>query len=348
MKTIDDTEKAEQRLLHYMHFLSIDIDGIPPPILRLYASYQLEKEIHLLTAVYDTDLTRFLLQDETPNNVLDIWGYLSAMVDLSCALDYIHHLPENRHYSKYVIHCDIKPANIFLSSGSFILADFGISSLHSPSEGREKDDNGRVDWYTAPERYSRKSGQPGEASAASDVFSMGCVFLEMLAHMRGKRLGVTEFRERRAKSSPNPSPYASFFCVDSRVVPAVRDELLDARPAIWPKEIDQVIDLIAKMLEESPEDRISTRTLFHDLENILRAAKLRLEDDKQKSDFLPDQSSISTSTPQTSVEKILSRPHGSALSSSETVGMADDSFSSVYQPGAKATEFTGKRNPSIC
>ncbi|XP_049386777.1 probable LRR receptor-like serine/threonine-protein kinase At3g47570 [Solanum stenotomum] len=64
------------------------------------------------------------------NYFLDIRQSLSIMIDVACALEYLHHgcsLP--------VIHCDLKPSNVLMDEDMVVhLSDFGISKLLGEDE----------------------------------------------------------------------------------------------------------------------------------------------------------------------------------------------------------------------
>lgn len=75
-----------------------------------------------------------------------------------------------------VLHRDIKPANLLIShEGQVKLADFGMASLAEPEEAPAEEVRGTLA-YLAPEQVL---GHP--PTPASDLFSLGATFYEMLA-----------------------------------------------------------------------------------------------------------------------------------------------------------------------
>ena len=78
-----------------------------------------------------------------------------------------------------VIHRDIKPANILLSKGRPLVADFGIALAVTTAGAGRLTETGLsmgTPFYMSPEQASADR----EPSAASDVYSLGCVLYEML------------------------------------------------------------------------------------------------------------------------------------------------------------------------
>ena len=83
-------------------------------------------------------------------------------------------------------HRDIKPANILIDrSGAVFLTDFGISKEYPSYQATITRGDGRFTVkYASPRMVDALSAQGME----SDVFSLGCVFLEMATVLLGKEL----------------------------------------------------------------------------------------------------------------------------------------------------------------
>jgi serine/threonine protein kinase len=78
-----------------------------------------------------------------------------------------------------IIHRDVKPANILMSKGRPLVADFGIALAVAEAGGGRLTETGLsmgTPFYMSPEQASADR----EPSAASDVYSLACVLYEML------------------------------------------------------------------------------------------------------------------------------------------------------------------------
>jgi len=99
-----------------------------------------------------------------------------ALGCLSSAVMYLH-------VSQNIKHKDIKPENILLDKyGSVLLADFGISKQY-PDNTVTGGPTPFTKKYAPPEVVDQ---DPRDLSA--DIFSLGCVFLEMVTIIQGERL----------------------------------------------------------------------------------------------------------------------------------------------------------------
>ena len=107
---------------------------------------------------------------------------------LSSALSYLHF--------RRVRHRDVKPENILVKGSNVYLTDFGISlDWENLSRGTTTADAGRTPLYCAPEvaEYGQKRNE------SSDIWSLGCVFLEMSTVLKCK--DIAEMRQHFMDSS---------------------------------------------------------------------------------------------------------------------------------------------------
>jgi serine/threonine protein kinase len=151
-------------------------------------------------------------------------------------------------HSKNITHRDLKPANIFLTSdGRTKILDFGLARLEQPvgEDAETRTETGTVvgtPGYMSPEQVL---GQP--AGPTSDIFSLGCVFFEMVSGQRafpGHTLAETM----------------------SSILRDTPPDLAAVRAPV-PRELDR---LIAHCLDKNPQERCqSARDLAFHLKAIV-------------------------------------------------------------------------------
>ena len=196
-------------------------------------------------------------------------------VCLSQALSYLH--------ESGVRHKDIKPKNILIDeSGRVVLTDFGISRRF-PKDKPHVTNN---EWnftrkYASPEMKDKRIPRDDP----SDVFSLGCVFLEMATLLLGEDLAkLTEFYTSTVNVSATEEAYHCnldkvYSWIDhlreSNGIKLVQDNWL-------PGTVHQVQNIVSsandhmvaalvylrRMLDEVPSNRPPSKTLWQHFQDI--------------------------------------------------------------------------------
>ena len=112
-----------------------------------------------------TDLEKIIRNKELSMNMADIKQY---MLQLLRAVEACH--------DRFILHRDLKPDNcLFLRDGTMKLADFGLARMYGTPKTRLSPQAITL-WYKPPELLLGAN----EYSAVVDMWSVGCIFAEML------------------------------------------------------------------------------------------------------------------------------------------------------------------------
>uniref|UniRef100_A0A7N0UZ89 Protein kinase domain-containing protein n=1 Tax=Kalanchoe fedtschenkoi TaxID=63787 RepID=A0A7N0UZ89_KALFE len=132
-------------------------DVIPPPVRREFC------DVYIATELMDTDLHQIIRS----NQGLSEEHCQYFLYQILRGLKYIH--------SANVIHRDLKPSNLLLNANCDLkICDFGLARPASENEFMTEYVVTR--WYRAPELLLNSS----DYTAAIDVWSVGCIFLELI------------------------------------------------------------------------------------------------------------------------------------------------------------------------
>ena len=100
-------------------------------------------------------------------------------------------------HKNQIRHRDIKPANILVYGTNVLLVDFGLSlDWRDLGQSTTTALCGRTPLYAAPEVMEGRS-----CNSKSDVWSLGCVFLEMITVVKGE--SISNLREHFNAESGN-------------------------------------------------------------------------------------------------------------------------------------------------
>lgn len=224
-----------------------------PHVIRVHSTYITGRTLAMvLTPVADEgDLAQYLaefrdltmpdewLEESDMRNVL-----YRAFGCLSHCLAYMHSNKFVDSGKPIIRHKDIKPKNILIHQGIALFTDFGISTRCT--EGATTT-GGRPDMFSA--RYcAPEVADNGERDRKADIFSLGCVFLEILDALYLTH-DVSDYL------TPDSRPY---------------HENIEAIQAAIEKGSD-VSDLVLGMLNRDPSTRPTARevaTVMHITDDI--------------------------------------------------------------------------------
>lgn len=270
-------------------------------LIKLLATFEIydtttrETTYYLLFPWADGNLNEFwktLCPKHSARNKEDLGWMVEQFMRLGKALQCIHndreHILSGRTDSnRFGRHGDIKPGNfLYFSHGSgpdgknptLVLADFGLGRLHS-RETRSQDsprENPATVTYQAPE-YEIEGAK---LSPKSDIFSLGCVFLEYITWLLYDDRAIASFS--KARMEPNAFGWETdeFFTISqsgtsATIKKGVRDWIqgLQSHPDCV-EVVGDMLDLIHKeMLEPNQGRRINSQTLVNRLEKISKCWK---------------------------------------------------------------------------
>src|SRR5262249_50365163 len=108
---------------------------------------------------------------------------LRHFIQICETIDYAH--------SRGVVHCDLKPANVLLGQfGEVLVVDWGLA--YQMAEGTPH--RGGTPGYMAPEQLTRR----GRIDGRTDVYALGVILYEMLAHAAFSAASQTTVLKRKS------------------------------------------------------------------------------------------------------------------------------------------------------
>ncbi|XP_031118474.1 putative receptor-like protein kinase At3g47110 [Ipomoea triloba] len=188
------------------------------------------------------------------SNYLDIIQRLNIMIDVACALEYLHH-----GYTIPIVHCDLKPANVLLDEDMVAhVSDFSVTKLLTKEENVLQTETLATLGYMAPEY-----GSTGMVSTQCDTYSFGVVLMETFS----KRRPTDEyFSEDLSLKSwmRNSIPHHILEVVDSSLFIRVEDKDFTAKLQC----ISSILELALQCVADSPEMRLNMKDVVARLNRI--------------------------------------------------------------------------------
>jgi serine/threonine protein kinase len=182
--------------------------------------------------------------------------------------------------SKIGYHHDLKPQNILIKEGTFLLADFGLARLKDIDRDSSTDHKYGTVTYGAPESQRHIGNHPIRVNRALDIWSWGCILSEIVTFTLLGSPGVIRFRQFRRTT--NGMRDDCYFHDMKDVKQEVRDWLLylnrisDAHQ--YKVLIGKTLHIVECMLAADPGCRPSAASIHESFCIFLSEAGINTED----------------------------------------------------------------------
>lgn len=235
-------DKAEQYKERLQRFLlearSITQFGKAKDIVNIYDYFEENGTAYIIMEYIDGVLLKDYLDKQ---GVMDTEAALSIVMPIIEAVKKIH--------SKGIIHRDVSPDNIYITSESSIkIIDFGAAQLNNTKVGMAAEPVVKVG-YSPLEQYRNTNNQ----GFYTDVYAVGAILYQMLTGVRPLESTEREFKDQL--KSPREMGVKISANVDRAVM-----EALAVRPELRFQGIQQFQDaLLNKRIAEYPGDKLKKK-----------------------------------------------------------------------------------------
>lgn len=243
-----------------------------PNIIELLATYKILDRHSMFFPLAQMDLKTFLRTK--PAAPFDDDKYLfQSMHNLASALETIH----NPFICQLGYHRDIKPGNILLIDNVFKISDFGLARFkpHTEGDSTKSQYRGGDNIYGAPDRVPPDVDEDDpKIGRKYDVWSLGCVFLELASFVARGPEGVEQFRAKRftkIQCVTDELFYAEIQTPEG-IIADVKKEVLEWIVELKHDnegELSLILDIVRRMLKGLPEERPTAGGVRRELETIL-------------------------------------------------------------------------------
>lgn len=244
------------------------LNGIRHPnILELLGSYTLRDEVSLIFPLASQSLKAVFSSDERPPGFETDFNIITALPGLASALQALHFYV-NDGVSFIGCHHDLKPDNVLLMDGKFILSDFGLSTFKDHAATSDSYFRVGQSYYFAPECEDCENDfQLNHIARSSDIWSLGCIFLEMLVYMARGAAGVANFTKDR-KVTFGGYFVTSTFHHGKLPNAAVQDSILQMRQTVSDDGLFLLVELADNMLSIRPQERPNAQSTLETIRQV--------------------------------------------------------------------------------
>ena len=238
-----------------------------PNILPLLTSYTYNGIPNFLVPLAEGgDFEHLLTTKGRPEEFVDDVSLWRALSGLASALETLHGYKSDVLGTEMIgFHHDLKPKNVLIIKNRFVLSDFGLSKLKTGEDSRTPFKVGQG-FYLAPECEDSDNGfSKGTISRASDVWSLGCIVLEVIVFMVEGSDGLLQFRDRR-KFKKSFLTTKTFFCGQT-INPAVERQISELISLEDPL-LKHAGTLIRQVLVIDPANRLKAHAITSKLRRI--------------------------------------------------------------------------------
>lgn len=169
-------------------------------IVHLLAAFTHGSTYNFIFPLADMDLAALLQQGQRPKAFENDRAFYQAMSGIASALEHIHDFDYGEQgikMSQVGFHHDLKPENILVKNGNFLITDFGLSRFSDKESPIKFKWEGGAETYGPPEIDPEFRKSEKIDSCAVDLWSFGCIMIEVVAFVLEGSRSLDEFRKNR-------------------------------------------------------------------------------------------------------------------------------------------------------
>ena len=226
-----------------------------PNIVELLASYTHQNKHSLLfpRAQHGT-LATLLQTNRVITDFQSDTSFFVALAGLASAVEHVHDFFEHKIDLRLIgCHYDLRPHNILVSGTTFILADFGLSRFKESTRDSDTPFQRGMGDYLAPECEDHETFEPHRIRRSSDIWSLGCMLVEVVTYMVHGHTAVDIFKDKR-KSMVRAFVFHLFHNGPNKPSSVVAEWLLELEHSAH-TSCTMLVILARRMLSVNPSER---------------------------------------------------------------------------------------------